>query len=79
MKVMQVLERGVKYERETFLSRFPVSCLWASLARRFGHPTIPIAYDSAILWTQTFLTFAPTLDIQHSRLVMMLDDFKTLP
>jgi len=47
----------------------PISFHWASTARRFGHPSASTAYDRAMSSIQATLTFAPTLDRQHSRLV----------
>ena len=42
---------------------------WATIARRFRHPSALTAYDHAMSLFQDSLTFAPTLDKQHSRLV----------
>ena len=50
---------------------FPNSFNWASIARRFEHPSASTAYEHAMFWMQSSLTFAPTLDKQHSRLVGM--------
>ena len=52
-------------------SELPISFPWASIARRFGHPSASTAYEHAMSWIQASLTFAPTLDKQHSRLVGM--------
>ena len=52
---------------------------WASIARRFGHPSVSTAYDHAMSWMRTSLTFAPTLDKQHSRLVAVRDSLDTIP
>ena len=49
--------------------RVPISFRWATIARRFGHPSASTAYDHAMSWMQASLTFAPTLDKQHSRLI----------
>jgi CHAT domain-containing protein len=46
-----------------------ISFDWAALARRFGHPSTSTAYEHAMSSIQASLTFAPTLDKQHSRLV----------
>ena len=51
--------------------RFPISFEWVSFACCFGHPSAPTAYGHAMSWMQTSLTFAPTLDKQHSWLVTM--------
>ena len=50
-------------------SQLPNSFFWATTARRFGHPSVSTAYDHAMSWMHASLTFAPTLDKQHSRLV----------
>ena len=49
--------------------QLPSSFVWATTARYFGHPSASIAYDHAMSWMKASLTFAPTLDKQHSRLV----------
>jgi hypothetical protein len=51
--------------------RFQCSCLWAGVARRFGHPSVAAAYENAMSLLQSSLVFAPTLQIQHARLVSM--------
>ncbi|KAH9178940.1 CHAT domain-containing protein [Lactarius sanguifluus] len=51
--------------------RFQSSCLWAGIARRFGHPSVAAAYENAMSLMQSSLVFAPTLQIQHARLVSM--------
>ena len=58
--------------------RLPISFRWATTARRFGHPSASTAYDHAMSWMQASLTFAPTLDKQHSRLVGM-DGLHVIP
>src|SRR6266850_2941794 len=59
--------------------RFEVSCQWARVAWVSGHTSISTAYDNAILLMQETLTFAPTLEIQHSHLVTVQYDYETLP
>ena len=51
--------------------RFKFSCLWAFLARHFGHSSISSAYDSAMSLSQPSLALAPTLQMQLARLVGM--------
>ena len=51
-------------------NRHIISFYWAITARRFGHPSASTAYDLAMSLMQASLTFAPTLDKQHSRLVV---------
>jgi hypothetical protein len=55
-------------------------CRWASMARIFKHSSISTAYDHAMSSMQACLTLAPTLDTQHSQLVVTIGNFiKTLP
>jgi CHAT domain-containing protein len=63
----------------TVSRRFEVACLWAPLARACGHSSTSAAYNSAISLIQDALTFAPTLEIQHSHLVTMRNHIETLP
>ena len=51
----------------------------AFVARFRGHPSASTAYESAMSSFQASLTYAPTIDIQHSRLVTMGDLVKTIP
>jgi len=60
-------------------NRFEISCEWAQVARASGHPSTSDAYKSAISLMQDSLTFAPTLEMQHSRLVAMRDKIEKLP
>jgi tetratricopeptide (TPR) repeat protein len=60
-------------------TRFQMSCQWARMARLSGHPSTLTAYDNAISLMQDALTLAPTLDIQHFRLVAMRDKIEGLP
>ena len=52
---------------------------WATTARRFGHPSASTAYDHAMSLFQASLTFAPTLDKQHSWLVKTRGNLQKLP
>jgi len=59
--------------------RFETSCQWARLARASEHPSTSDAYKSAISLMQDSLTFAPTLEMQHFRLVAMRNHIEKLP
>ena len=59
--------------------RFHSSCQWSHAARVFRHPSILPAYQTAISLMQESLSFAPTLEIQHFRLVAMRDEYEELP
>jgi len=59
--------------------RFELSCDWAYCARISGHSSTSTAYESAISLMQEVLTFAPTLEIQHSHLLTMRNHIEKLP
>jgi len=53
---------------------------WASVARHFGHSSVSTAYERAMSSMQACLTLSPTLDIQHSQLVVAIgNSIKSLP
>ncbi|KAI9510735.1 CHAT domain-containing protein [Russula earlei] len=59
--------------------RFEMSCIWAHVAHNHVHPSVSAAYDCAMSHIQDSLTFAPTLDTQHFRLVTMRRHYEVLP
>ncbi|KAH9014877.1 CHAT domain-containing protein [Lactarius pseudohatsudake] len=59
--------------------RFLLSCQWAIFARDIGHPTTVTAYKTAISLVQRSLSFAPTVSIQHTRLVAMGEYCQAMP
>ena len=59
--------------------RFQLSCLWALVARSISHPTTSTAYKTAISLMQKSLSFAPTVSIQHARLVSMGENCHNSP
>ena len=79
-EVMQLFPMAAQSEQVSLPHQLSISYMWAELARFFGHPSTPTAYGRAISFMESSLTFAPTLDIQHSRLVpAMRHSFETLP
>ena len=78
-EIMQLYQMAVDNSGTRIPRRFQLSCRWAQLARSHSHPSTPIAYHHALSSMQDSLTFAPTIDIQHSRLVAMRDNYETLP
>ena len=72
-ELMRLFPIAASYDLSTPHGYLPISFRWASIARRFRHPSTSTAYDHAMSWMRTFLTFAPTLDKQHSRLVETRD------
>ena len=78
-ELMQLFPMVTAHQHVTSATDCPVSCYWALTAHIFGHPSASTAYDRAMSSIQASLIFAPTLDVQHSRLVAMGDRIKTLP
>jgi len=78
-EIMQVYQMFADHRGIRSPYRFQFSCDWAQLARSHGHPSTSTAYDYALSSMQESLTFAPTVDIQHSRLVAMRNNYETLP
>ena len=78
-EIMELYPIGVNDERARTPDRFKLSSDWAFAARISGHPSISAAYDHAMSLMQDTLTFTPTIDIQHSRLVAMPDRYENLP
>ncbi|KAF8478907.1 hypothetical protein DFH94DRAFT_693298 [Russula ochroleuca] len=78
-EIMQLYPRAVNDESARTPDRFLLSREWANIAHFLGHPSTSAAYDCAISLMQDTLTFAPTLDIQHTRLVAMRDRYENLP
>jgi len=78
-ELMQAYAKAATLEHSSPLLWFRLSVQWSSIARHFGHPSTPTAYERAMSSMQTSVTFVPTLDAQHSRLIAMMADFRTLP
>jgi len=78
-EIMQLYKKFADHRGTRSPYRFHNSCEWAQLARIYGHPSTSTAYDYALSSMQESLTFAPTVDIQHSRLVAMRINYETLP
>src|SRR5579863_10050319 len=49
------------------------------IARLFRHPSLTVALESAFSLMQDSLSFAPTLEIQHFRLIAMRIAYEQLP
>ncbi|KAH9980705.1 CHAT domain-containing protein [Russula compacta] len=77
-EVMQLFPISANNPNENILDRLRTSCEWVQLARHSEHPSTPIAYECAISLMQDSLTFAPTLEIQHFRLVAVRDQSEKL-
>jgi CHAT domain-containing protein len=68
---LEILSRYVCTARASRLDRFSYACKWANTARRYQHPTVSIAYETALSLMQDTLLFSPTLQLQHSTLVSL--------
>ena len=77
-ELMQLFPTAVGHSAGSSSGGLTASCNWATTARRFRHPSASTAYDHAMSLFQDSLTFAPTRDKQHSRLVATRS-FHTVP
>ena len=78
-ELMQLFPTAVSYDLANSHCRPPTSLDWASIARSFGHPSASTAYEHAMSWMEASLTFSPTLDKQHFRLVATRGNLGTIP
>ena len=78
-EIMELFPIIVTDARVKVPDRFWASCQWTWAARGHGHPSTPTAYENALSLMQECLTFAPTLEIQHFRLVTIRDEYEKLP
>ncbi|KAH9959958.1 CHAT domain-containing protein [Russula dissimulans] len=78
-EIMRILPLAISDGHASVHDRFELSCFWASVSRTAGHPSVSTAYESAMSLMQRSLVIAPTLKIQHTRLVMMRGMCETMP
>jgi len=78
-EIMRLYSIAVTDSYAKISDRFRFSCHWAQYARAHKHPSISTAYEIAASLMQDTLTFAPTLEIQHSRLISMRNEYEKLP
>jgi hypothetical protein len=69
---------AINLKHTVILDQTPISPQWASISHRYGHPSTRTAYNYAMAWMQASITFAPTLDAQHSPFIAMMEDVKVL-
>ncbi|KAH9025937.1 CHAT domain-containing protein [Lactarius pseudohatsudake] len=79
LEVIRLMSMAVHNQYAGEPDRFRMSCEWAILARNIGHPTTLTAYKAAMSLVQKSLSFAPTVSIQHTRLVAMGENCQTMP
>ena len=78
-EIMKLFALGIKDKYAKVPSRFELACDWAYTARISGHDSLPTAYKHAMSLMQSALVFAPTLPIQHERLVEKRDLYEKTP
>jgi CHAT domain-containing protein len=78
----EIMQLAATTATDTYLDvsyRFQASCDWAWKARLCRHPSVTAAYENAISLMQDSLSYAPTLEVQHFRLLSMHDFYEELP
>lgn len=78
-EIMRILPLAIRDGHASVHDRFELSCFWASVSRTADHSSISTAYESAMSLMQSSLVIAPTLEIQHTRLVTMRGLCETMP
>ncbi|KAH9997069.1 hypothetical protein BJV77DRAFT_1065469 [Russula vinacea] len=78
-EMMDLCPMAVDDKYVSFADRFKFSCLWAFLARHFGHSSVSSAYESAMSLSQASLALAPTVQVQQGRLVEMGGTCERMP
>ncbi|KAI0295658.1 CHAT domain-containing protein [Multifurca ochricompacta] len=78
-EMIELISMGVNDKFAKVSHRFALSCAWASLARITSQPSVSVAYEKAMSLMQSSLVSAPTLQIQHSRLVAMRGLCENMP
>ncbi|KAH8990050.1 CHAT domain-containing protein [Lactarius hatsudake] len=78
-EVMQLFHEVVNDGSAEAFRRFQISYGWAHNARLRTHPSISIAYETAMSLLEETLVFSPTLQIQHFLLVRVPTEVRGLP
>ena len=78
-EMMQLFPIAATNPHVNVTRRFELACQWARLAQFFEHSSMSTAYECAMSVMQDALTFAPTLELQHSHLVKMRYNIEKLP
>ena len=79
LEAIRLISVFIDHQHTQVPDRFRLSCLWAILARSISHSTTLTAYTNAMSFMQKSLSFAPTVSVQHTRLVAMGEDCQTMP
>ncbi|KAF8264264.1 CHAT domain-containing protein [Lactarius quietus] len=67
---LELLAQCANNEHGFLPARCWFACMWASVARLTGHPTISTAYGTAMSLMQDTPLMAPTLQLQHTTLAI---------
>ncbi|KAF8495540.1 hypothetical protein F5888DRAFT_563958 [Russula emetica] len=78
-EIMKLFLLGIEDKHTKVPSRFELACDWGYTARISRHDSLPTAYEHAMSLMQSSLVFAPTLPIQHDRLVENRDLYEKTP
>ena len=78
-EIMQLSQKAVDFRGIGTPFQFRLLCRLAQLARIHSHPSTSATYHYALSLMQDSLTSAPTIDMKHSQLVAMRNNYETLP
>jgi tetratricopeptide (TPR) repeat protein len=78
-ELMQLFPEVANNSSGEVFTRFGTSCIWAIIARNGMHPSVSIAYETAMSLLQETLVFSPTLGTQHLRLAQEFRRGNRLP
>ena len=78
-EVMDLYAIAISDPHTNVPSRFSAACEWADTSRIYKHTSVSTAYENAISLMQETLTFAPTIEIQHFRLITRRNQYQDLP
>jgi tetratricopeptide (TPR) repeat protein len=78
-ELMQLCPELANNDSVAVFTRFKIPCVWAKAARLVMHPSVSIAYETAMSLLQETLVFCPTLQTQHLRLARAFIGGRRLP
>ena len=79
-ELMQLSRELANDSSEPLFTRFKMSCSWAGNARlNMMHPSVSLAYETAMSQLEEILAFCPTLQTQHYRLADVFTTWGRFP
>lgn len=78
-EIMELYPIAIEDPHTNVPNRFSIACQRADTSRIYKHTSVSTAYENAISLMQETLTFAPTIEIQHFRLITRRDQYQELP